>query len=150
MVLDTLRALSMEARKKKSPTLTFLSMLQSEIVNVGKNNGNRETTEEEAIAVLKKIRNTDVQVKEKSVGSGRSDMASRMDEEIRIIDLLLPEQMDEEMLKKAVDDIIAKLVSNGIERDKKMMGKVIGELKAQYAGKYDGKTASDIVKAALL
>lgn len=150
MILDTLRAFIIEARKKKSPTITFLSMLQSEIENVGKNNGNRETTEDEAIAVLKKIRNTDMQVKEKSVGSGRSDMAERMEEEIRIIDLLLPEQMDETTLRKAIEDIIEKLVNNGIARDKKMMGKVMGELKAQYAGKYDGKTASEIVKAALL
>lgn len=99
---------------------------------------------------MKKIRNTDMQVKEKSVGSGRSDMAERMEEEIRIIDLLLPEQMDETTLRKAIDDIIEKLVNDGIARDKKMMGKVMGELKAQYAGKYDGKMASEIVKAALL
>lgn len=150
MILDTLRAFIIEARKKKSPTITFLSMLQSEIENVGKNNGNRETTEDEAISVLKKIRNTDMQVKEKSVGSGRSDMSEKMEEEIRIIDLLLPEQMDETTLRKAIEDIIEKLVNDGIARDKKMMGKVMGELKAQYAGKYDGKTASEIVKAALL
>lgn len=44
MIRDTLRAFIIEARKKKSQTITFLSMLQSEIENVGKNNGNRETT----------------------------------------------------------------------------------------------------------
>ena len=58
--------------------------------------------------------------------------------------------MDETTLRKAIDDIIEKLVNDGIARDKKMMGKVMGELKAQYAGKYDGKMASEIVKAALL
>ena len=55
MIVNQLKQDRVQARKDRDPTLTsFLTTVYSEVVTVGKNDGNRETTDQETIAVLKK------------------------------------------------------------------------------------------------
>ena len=53
--------------------------------------------------------------------------------------------MSETELETVVDGIVATLP----EKSMKMMGKVMGELKAKHNGLFDGKMASNIVKKCL-
>lgn len=77
--------------------------------------------------------------------AGRDDLATREEEEIAIIDGFLPRQMGEPETAAAVDAAIAKIGAAGI----KDMGKVVGALKADYAGRMDFGKASALVKAKL-
>jgi uncharacterized protein YqeY len=54
-VIEKLKAVSLQLRKERSSLAPKISFALSEIEKVGKNNGNRATTEDEAIKVIQKI-----------------------------------------------------------------------------------------------
>lgn len=54
-VIEKLKAESIALRKTRSPIAPSILFALSEIEKVGKNNGNRETTEDEAIKVIQKL-----------------------------------------------------------------------------------------------
>lgn len=64
------------------------------------------------------------------------------DEEIQILESFLPQQMSEEKLQTVVESIV-------VAADNPNMGLIMKELKDNYAGLYDGKTASKIAKEVL-
>lgn len=76
---------------------------------------------------------------------GRPDLAGKEEAEIAIIDQYLPRQMDEAAVADAIKAAIAEAGAAG----PKDMGKVMGVLKAKYAGQMDFQKASAAVKAAL-
>ena len=76
---------------------------------------------------------------------GRTELAAQEREEIAVISAYLPKQMSEDEVKAAITAIISETNAAGI----KDMGKVIGALKAKYAGQMDFGKASGLVKAAL-
>lgn len=77
--------------------------------------------------------------------AGREDMAEQEDAEIKIIQGFMPEQLSEEDLAAAIEALIAKTGAESV-RD---MGKVMGALKADYAGQVDMTVASGLVKSKL-
>ncbi len=76
---------------------------------------------------------------------GRPELAAQEREEIGIIQSYLPKQLNEEEAKDAIRQIIAATGAAGI----KDMGKVMGELKAKYAGQLDMGKAGGLVKTLL-
>ncbi len=75
----------------------------------------------------------------------REDLVAAEQAEIDIISQFLPQQMSEEETKAAIAAIIAKVGATSI----KDMGKVMGAVKTEYAGKMDFGAASQLIKAAL-
>lgn len=76
---------------------------------------------------------------------GRPDLAEKEQAEIAIIEQYLPAQMDEAAVTAAIKAAISETGAAG----PKDMGKVMGVLKAKYAGQMDFQKASAAVKAAL-
>lgn len=76
---------------------------------------------------------------------GRADLAEAEQAEIDIIQSFLPKQMSDDEVKAAIQAIIAETGASSI----KDMGKVMGALKAKYAGQLDMGKASGLIKAAL-
>ncbi len=76
---------------------------------------------------------------------GRPDLAEKEQAEIAIIEQYLPKQMDEAAVAEAIKAAIAETGAASA----KDMGKVMGVLKAKYAGQMDFQKASAAVKAAL-
>ena len=76
---------------------------------------------------------------------GRADLAEAEQAEIAIIEAYLPKQMDD----SEVADAVAAAIKETGAASPKDMGKVMGALKAKYAGKMDFQKASAAVKAAL-
>jgi len=143
-MLATIRKDLFEA-KKNHDTLrsNLLSTLLGEATAVGKNAGNRESTPEEVMQVVRKfIKNIDetIALLEKEGKPTDKEKAEKA-----ILEGYLPKQMTPEELGRAIDEIIAALP----ERSPKMMGQVMAALKERYAGRYDGKTASQMVKEKL-
>jgi uncharacterized protein len=56
-MMDKLRADLLTARKERSDMTGLLTALVGEAAMIGKNNGNRETTDEEVLRIVKKFRN---------------------------------------------------------------------------------------------
>jgi uncharacterized protein len=76
---------------------------------------------------------------------GRADLAKKEEEELEVINLFLPKQLDEAELKAELQAIIAGLGATTAAD----MGKVMGAATKQLAGKADGKAISALVKALL-
>ncbi len=76
---------------------------------------------------------------------GRPERAATEQAEIDIIEAYLPKQMDEAAVKEAIAAAIAETGA----ASPKDMGKLMGVLKAKYAGQMDFQKASAAVKAAL-
>jgi uncharacterized protein len=75
----------------------------------------------------------------------REELAATEEAEIAVIERFLPKQMTEDEARAAISDIIAQLGASGM----KDMGRVMGEVKARFAGQIEPARASALVKAAL-
>ena len=76
---------------------------------------------------------------------GRSDLVASEQAEIDIIQTFLPKQMSDEEVKAAIQAIVTETGASSI----KDMGKVMGVLKAKYAGQLDMGKASGLIKTIL-
>lgn len=143
-LIEQLKKDNLEARKQKNTVKSnLLSTLVSEAVMIGKNDGNREPTEAEITAVIKKfVKNGRETLKALEKGDRDTGEARQ---ELEILESYLPEQLSEEKLSEIIDGIIADLP----EKNMKMMGKVMGALKDGHDGSFDGKMASNLVRAKL-
>ncbi len=107
--------------------------------------GKGPLSDDEALQLLQKM----VKQREDSAkiyeDNARPELAAQERAEIAHITAFMPKQMDEAEAKAAVDALVAELGASGM----KDMGKVMGELKARYAGKMDFGKANGLVKAAL-
>ncbi|MWD28766.1 GatB/YqeY domain-containing protein [Aquicoccus sp. SCR17] len=77
--------------------------------------------------------------------AGRLDLAEREQSEIAIIEEFLPRQLSDREVEKAVDEAIEETGAASI-RD---MGRVMGVLKGNYAGRMDFGTVGPMVKERL-
>ena len=75
----------------------------------------------------------------------REELAATEEAEIAVIERFLPKQMGEDEARAAISGIIAEVGASGM----KDMGKVMGEVKARFAGQIEPARASALVKAAL-
>jgi uncharacterized protein YqeY len=76
---------------------------------------------------------------------GRLELAEGERDEIEVIRRFLPKQLSPEEIEREVKSVIDELGASGL----KEMGRVMGELRARYAGRMDFGKASPIVKQAL-
>ncbi|APY01248.1 hypothetical protein CLV86_0925 [Lacinutrix venerupis] len=136
-----------EAMKSKDQTaLTALRAVKSAILLAQTESGAKEElTEEQEMKILQK------QVKQRKdsaaifLKQGREDLAEPELAEAKVIEQFLPEAMSEEEIGALVEDAIVKTGAQGM----KDMGKVMGIVNQAVAGRADGKTISNIVKAKL-
>jgi uncharacterized protein len=75
----------------------------------------------------------------------REELAATEEAEITVIERFLPKQMSEDEARAAISGIIAEVGASGM----KDMGKVMGEVKARFAGQIEPARASALVKSAL-
>lgn len=120
------------ARKAGSTHASLYTTLLGEAGMIGKNSGNRDTTDEEVVSVVKKfIKNIDETI---SALSSRGQDANAFLEERALLEQFLPKQLDETQLK----DIAAGRTS---------MPEFMKFLKENFPGQYDGKLASTVAKS---
>lgn len=77
--------------------------------------------------------------------AGRDDLATEEQNELKVIEAYLPEQLSDEELSKIVDQVIRETGATGMAD----MGKVIGVVVAKAVGRADGGRISGIVKSKL-
>lgn len=77
--------------------------------------------------------------------AGRQDLADAEEREIQVLQVFMPEQLSEEEMSRAVDEVIAEVGAASI----KDMGKVMKATMAKLAGRADGRAINAMVKAKL-
>ena len=116
-----------EARKaKKTEVSNVLSTLYAETIMIGKNDGNRDTTEEETIskvkAFIKNINETLKAIPEDN------EKKNEYENEKNLLGKYLPVQLSEKDLTKILSDI-----ASNHEKSMRSMGKVMEKLKEKYS-----------------
>jgi uncharacterized protein YqeY len=149
MLRDDINTAVKEAMKaKEERKLSTLRMVNSTIKNAdidARGQGKPPLSDEDILGVLQKMikqRQESVELYDKG---GRGELADQERAEIAVISAYLPKQLSEDDVKTAIAAVIQDTGAAGI----KDMGKVIGALKAKYAGQMDFGKASALVKAAL-
>ena len=144
MLINQIKSDSLIARKaRQTDTATLLTTLYSEASMIGKNAGNRESTDAEVLKVIEKFVKNANEVRNILLKQNKN--VSHVDNEIEILSKYLPQKMSCEELEIAIKFII----SGFGNKDKNRMGQVMAILKNNYNGNYDGKLASEIVRKEL-
>ncbi|MFA6551242.1 MAG: GatB/YqeY domain-containing protein [Patescibacteria group bacterium] len=125
-----------------------LESIKSEILVFEKMKEGNEATDEKILEILKsmaKKRRESILAYEQA---GRAELANKEKEELGIIESYLPEQMNEEQVKEAIEKIV---VSLGFKtQDTKVdFGKAMGAVMAELKGKADGGMVGKILKELL-
>ena len=97
------------------------------------------------IAIIEKLIKQRKDSIEQFQKAGRTDLVDQESKELAILQAYMPAQLSAAEVQSAIQKVIADLGANGPQD----MGKVIGALKAQLAGKADMGMVSGLVKAAL-
>lgn len=127
-----------EHDKVKKDTISFAraAIKQHEVDN------RVELSDEEIVPILAK----QVKMRKDALAdfekAGRADLVEAYNEEIKILESYLPEQMSLEDIKKVVADAAENL---GIEGGKQNMGKLMGAVMGKLKGKADGNTVREAV-----
>jgi hypothetical protein len=142
---DIMTAIKVAMKAKDQMALAALRAVKSEILLVQTSGLGEELSREVEIKILSKL----VKQRKDSAAifteQNRNDLAEPEIAQAEVISQFLPEQLDEAAIAKAIEKAIADTGAEGM----KDMGKVMGIVGSQLAGKADGKTISTLVKAKL-
>ena len=105
----------------------------------------KQTDDEDVKKLLKKMLKQRAESIEIYKKNNRNDLLDVEQNEYDILTSFLPKQLGDEETKKICEEIISKLSANSI----KDMGKVMGELKKQYADEIDFAKAGGLLKQLL-
>ncbi|WP_431156545.1 GatB/YqeY domain-containing protein [Winogradskyella poriferorum] len=143
---DVMKAMKTAMKEKNQTALAALRAIKSAILlEQTSATGADSLTEEQELKLLQKL------VKQRKdsaaifIEQDREDLATPELEQAEIINQFLPEALSEEEIEKVVVMTIDNIGAEGM----KDMGKVMGIVNKELAGRADGKTISTIVKAKL-
>ena len=145
---DINNALKDAMKAKDERRVSTLRLVNSTLKNAdieARGQGKGPLADDAVLGVLQKMIKQRQEAAELYDKGGRAELAAAEREEIAIISAYLPKQMSEDDVKAAIAAAIAETSAAGM----KDMGKVIGVLRAKYAGQMDFGRASALVKAAL-
>ena len=133
-------------KSKNTVALTALRALKSAFMLANTEAGAEEMSEGEELKIIQK------QVKQRKDSAaifkeqGREDLAEPELAEAAILEQFLPEALSEAAIEEVVKETISKIGAEGM----KDMGKVMGIVSKQLAGKADGKAISTLVRKNLV
>jgi len=104
-----------------------------------------EISEETEIKVLQKLIKQRKESADIYQAQNREDLYKVEAEEMAVIEVYLPKQMDKAEVEVFLKDLISRVGATSV----KDMGKVMGAANKELAGKADGKTISEVVKQLL-
>ena len=131
-------------REKAELKLSTIRMMRAEILNKDKETG-KEASEEDILKVLQSMVKKREDAAEQYLKGRREELAAKEREEIGIIQSYLPAQMGDEDLRQAAQQAITETGASSM----KDMGKVMGLLNKQLAGRVASARISAVVKKML-
>lgn len=133
-IVEKLKTESLALRKAKNPIASSITFALSEIEKVGKNNGNRETTEDEAIKVVQKLIATIDENLKLNVDETRK---THLTFEKRVLENVLPQMVSE-------DEVRAYLSASFVEPPQNK-GVAMKVLKTKFGALIDMRRAGEII-----
>ena len=137
---------ALKAKDKNTyPTLRLVVSAIKDAEIAGRSKGQKEMTDADIMAILKKMikqRNESCEVYKKA---GRSELLENEIKEIDVISVFLPKQLSEEETKKICADVVKSVGASSM----KDMGKVMGALKSKHSDTLDFSKVSLIIKELL-
>ena len=134
---------ALKAKDKNTyPTLRLIVSAMKDVEIAGRSKGQKEITDSDISAILKKMikqRNESCEVYKKA---GRTELFENEKKESEIISTFLPKQLSEEETRKICQEVIKSVGASSM----KDMGKVMGALKAKHADSLDFSKVSSIIK----
>jgi uncharacterized protein YqeY len=134
-VIEKLKTESMNLRKTRNAIAASILFALSEIEKVGKNNGNRATTEDEAIKVIQKLIATIDENLKLALDDGRK---VALNFERTILAGVLPQMATDDDIRILLEEVIG----TEVPKNKGVAMKVIRD---EYGAKVDMKRAGEIV-----
>lgn len=128
-------------KAKDTVALESLRAIKSALL-LAKTSGDGEMSGDDEVKLIQKL------VKQRKDSAtifsqqGREDLAGPELAQVAVLEQFLPAQLTETEIAKVVEQTIANIGASGM----KDMGKVMGMVSQELAGKADGKTISTIVK----
>lgn len=140
LLVEMLKEDQLKARKAKLPSATLYTTLLGEVERVGKDDGNRLTTDEELIKIVKKfINNNNISINLMTEGNPAIELILA---ENFILQEYIPKQLDESQLRERVKSFME-------TNEHYNMGSIMTYFKEKIPGQYDGKVLSKVVREAL-
>lgn len=131
--------------KRQACTLRLINTAIKDRDMALRGTGKEKIGDDEVLAMLNTMITQRVESSQQYEQAGRLDLAKQEREEMEIIRTLMPTQLPEDEVRKAVKDVVADIGANSL-RD---MGKCINALKQRYPGQMDFCRASGVVKELL-
>lgn len=152
-LLATIQSDALAARKARDTLkATLLVTLHAEAARVGKDDGNRESTDAEVEAVIRKfIKNNDDTIKALWIPEkiDRDELRVARRDSLMCEQALLAGYLPKQATAAEVQAVVAELVSQLPEKTPKQMGAVMAGLNAKFGNNFDKASASQLVKQAL-
>lgn len=140
MKADAVAALKAGDRRRRDALGTLIAELKKARIDAG-----AAPSEGDELTVLNRERKRRTEALELYTGAGRADLAEQARFEQELIAAYMPEQLSAAELERLVDEAVA---ATGAVSPREM-GKVMGRLMPQVAGRVDGKVLSDLVRRRL-
>lgn len=144
MVLTELKALQVDARKRRDGTRsTLLTTIIGEAEMRGKNDGNRATTSEDILTVLRKFEgNLKDNLALYTAKQVSKDILETVQVELDIVRSLLPKEIDALVIRRDILEL-------KLPMEQKSLGKIIPTLKTLYGPQFNPQQVSAIFKEML-
>lgn len=135
---DMKQAMRAKDKEKLSVIRMVKASLQNEAIHLGVNT----LREEDELTILsRELKQRNESLKEFK-NAGRDDLAQKLEKEIEILQVYMPEQLTDEELEKIVKETIAEVNATS----KKEFGKVMGRIMPKVKGKADGASVQKLVQ----
>lgn len=132
---------------KDAEKTSVLRMLISAIgySEIQKGGAGYKATDEDVLAVIQKEAKQHKDSIEQFKSAGRDELVAKEENELKILQKYLPEEMGEDEIKK----LVAEAVQQTGAKEPSDIGKVMGALMPKVKGKADGSLVSKLVREAL-
>jgi len=136
---------SMLARDELKTSVLRMVLSAINYYEIQKGGAGYEATDEDVLTVIQKEAKQHNDSIEQFKNAGRQDLVDKETKELEILKQYMPEQMNEEEIKKLVEETISQTGAKGMQD----IGKVMTALMPKLEGKADGGLVSKIVKEKL-
>ncbi|AEA44209.1 GatB/YqeY domain-containing protein [Fluviicola taffensis] len=130
---------------KEKERLAVLRDIKSKLLLEATSGSSGELSEEAANKIVLKLHKQRMETYQIYVDQGRNDLAEEELFQAKVLEDYLPKMMSEDEVRAIIAAKVAEVGASGPQD----MGKVMGPVSAQLAGKADGKRVAELVKEAL-
>lgn len=130
---------------KDKERLAALRDIKSKLLLEATSGGSGEVTDDAANKIVMKLHKQRMETYQLYIDQNREDLAHDELEQAKVIEEYMPKMLSEDEIRAAIAAKIAAVGATGPQD----MGKVMGPVSAELAGRADGKRVAELVREAL-